>query len=195
METTSRAGGGYNTPNASGSGALGRYQIIRGTWKRFAPLAGLPANAPMTPENQEKVAHAMAAHYARMYHGDKRLMASAWLREDWAQGLASGTLSAHEFYDPIGTNASLHDYIKKATGQDVHYTPGKAWNYQDTYGKTPHGAANVTIYNTTHVGQIVVSGEHANPDEVAKRVKKKLQEQDKATKARLIREFQPVVGP
>lgn len=51
------SGGDYNAVN-SFSGASGKFQFMPETWRAVAPMAGLPPDAPMTPENQEKVARA-----------------------------------------------------------------------------------------------------------------------------------------
>lgn len=70
------SGGRYNARNAS-SGAYGKYQIMPSNWGPWAQKAGLSANAPQTPENQEKVARAA---FQRLWGvlKDWRLVAIAW---------------------------------------------------------------------------------------------------------------------
>lgn len=76
-QETGGGAGGYTTPNATGSGAYGRYQIMPGTWRAWATRAGLGPNAPMTPENQEMVARRAALDYYRQF-GNWRDAAIAW---------------------------------------------------------------------------------------------------------------------
>lgn len=70
------SGGRYNARNSS-SGAYGKYQIMPSNWPSWAQKAGLSANAPQTPENQEKVARAA---FQRLWGTlkDWRLVAIAW---------------------------------------------------------------------------------------------------------------------
>ena len=54
---TNESGGDYNAVNST-SGARGKYQIMPENWAQWAVDAGLSADAPMTPANQEIVADA-----------------------------------------------------------------------------------------------------------------------------------------
>lgn len=54
---TNESGGDYNAVNPT-SGARGKYQIMPENWSPWAQDAGLSADAPMTPENQEIVVNA-----------------------------------------------------------------------------------------------------------------------------------------
>lgn len=71
------SGGRYDAHNSS-SGAYGKYQIMPANWSNWARQAGLPANAPQTPQNQEKVARAAFEKLAKGYHGDWSRVAGAW---------------------------------------------------------------------------------------------------------------------
>lgn len=71
------SGGRYDARNA-GTGAYGKYQILPQNWASWARKAGLSANAPMTPENQERVARAAFERLAKSYHGDWARVAGAW---------------------------------------------------------------------------------------------------------------------
>ena len=66
----------YNLVNRD-SGARGKFQFMPSTWSEYAEKAGLGANAPMTAENQEKVAR---YNMSRLYqeYGNWRDVAIAW---------------------------------------------------------------------------------------------------------------------
>lgn len=71
------SGGRYDARNKT-TGAYGKYQILPSNWASWARKAGLSANAPMTPENQEKVARAAFERLAKSYKGDWSRVAAAW---------------------------------------------------------------------------------------------------------------------
>lgn len=60
------SGGNYDAVN-SRTGASGRYQIMPENWPVWSREAGLPADAPMTPENQDKVAEYKLKQYVDAY--------------------------------------------------------------------------------------------------------------------------------
>jgi LAS superfamily LD-carboxypeptidase LdcB len=70
------SGGNYDATNKS-SGAHGKYQIMPANWASWAREAGLAANAPQTPENQEIVAKAKISQYYAQF-GDWGKVAKAW---------------------------------------------------------------------------------------------------------------------
>ena len=74
---TQESGGSYTARNSS-TGAYGKYQILPSNWSSWAQKAGLPANAPQTPENQEKVATAAFQRLAKSYGNDWSRVAAAW---------------------------------------------------------------------------------------------------------------------
>ncbi|MBR3748099.1 MAG: transglycosylase SLT domain-containing protein, partial [Selenomonadaceae bacterium] len=70
------SGGDYDLTNPD-SGAAGAFQIMPDNWSAWAQDAGLSADAPMTPENQERVArHKMLEYYSKF--GNWRDVAIAW---------------------------------------------------------------------------------------------------------------------
>lgn len=70
------SGGNYGARNA-GSGASGKYQIMPANWPSWAQRAGLPRNAPQTPQNQEIVARRVMLDYFEQF-GNWRDVAVAW---------------------------------------------------------------------------------------------------------------------
>lgn len=70
------SGGNYSAENTD-SGAAGAFQIMPENWPSWAEAAGLGADAPMTQENQNKVArHKMSEYYQQF--GNWRDVAIAW---------------------------------------------------------------------------------------------------------------------
>jgi hypothetical protein len=55
------SGGDYTAHNTSGSGASGKYQIIRGTWAAFGGTRYAPEAAQATPAQQDEIAAKIAA--------------------------------------------------------------------------------------------------------------------------------------
>lgn len=72
----SESGGSYTLVHPQ-SGATGKYQFLPGTWNDKASQYLGNGGAPMTPENQEKVARAWASDMYKKY-GDWRVVAIAW---------------------------------------------------------------------------------------------------------------------
>ena len=70
------SGDDYNAVNER-TGASGRFQILPSNWPAWARRAGLPANAPRTPENQERVARRILSDYYTQF-GNWRDVAIAW---------------------------------------------------------------------------------------------------------------------
>lgn len=69
------SGGNYNASNPSG--ATGAYQILRSNWPSWAAAAGIGANAPWTPANQDTVAKHRMTHYYDTF-GSWEAVAAAW---------------------------------------------------------------------------------------------------------------------
>lgn len=147
----SRGSGGYNaigpwTTNAQGrrGRAMGRYGIMDYNWAEWAAEAGLPRNAPMTPENQDKVAKARLQKYLKMYK-DRKLVYAAWHGgEGAANKLAKGDTSVLGRRDALGT--SIGDYVNKATGSPF-YPTGGASNY--TGGSQQTNNVTLNLYGQT----------------------------------------------
>ncbi len=78
--SSQESGGDYDAvgpTTRSGENAQGRYQILPSNWPSWAVEAGLPADAPQTPMNQEIVArHKMLAYYDQF--GSWESVAVAW---------------------------------------------------------------------------------------------------------------------
>lgn len=107
--------GDYNVENnsnaASGRVARGKYQIIDGTWQTYAPKAGLDANAPRTPENQEKVARAMAEEYYDLTGGDTGQMAACWYVGSPVTGWSQEALNRPQISDDGTVYPSIQEYM------------------------------------------------------------------------------------
>jgi hypothetical protein len=85
------SGGNYSSRN-SDSGASGKYQIMPSNWPSWSKLAGLPSNAAMTPENQERVAKTVMTMYYNQF-GNWRDVAIAWYAGPGKVGAATDMLN------------------------------------------------------------------------------------------------------
>lgn len=85
------SGGRYDAVNKT-SGAYGKYQIMPANWGAWAVAAGLPANAPKTPQNQELVAK---THMLRLFkiYGNWESVAYVW--NTGTKPPASGTFNGY----------------------------------------------------------------------------------------------------
>jgi hypothetical protein len=72
-----RESSGDPTARNARTGAYGEFQIMPQNWPKWAPMAGLPSNAPQTPDNQRKVAKAVMSSYYKQF-GNWRDVAIAW---------------------------------------------------------------------------------------------------------------------
>ncbi|MCK9521135.1 MAG: transglycosylase SLT domain-containing protein, partial [Dehalococcoidia bacterium] len=109
------SGGDYTVQHAK-TGAYGKYQIMPANWAPWAKEAGLAADAPMTPENQETVANFKWNQYMTRY-GDDQLAATAWFAGPGAaQRLMNGDMTVLEKQDANGTTVA--EYIQKTTGRE-----------------------------------------------------------------------------
>ncbi|MGE3705129.1 MAG: transglycosylase SLT domain-containing protein [Vicinamibacterales bacterium] len=70
------SGGSYSAENPH-SGAYGKWQIMPSNWPAWSREAGLPAGAPQTPENQEKVVRYKLQQYYDKY-GNWEDVAAVW---------------------------------------------------------------------------------------------------------------------
>lgn len=115
------SGGNYDAINESnaesGITARGAYQITDGTWAQFAPQAGLSADAPRTPENQEKVARAMAEHYYDLTGGDEAQMAACWYHGSPVTGWSQEALNAPQVSDDGTAYPSVQEYMDSVTSR------------------------------------------------------------------------------
>ncbi len=88
------SGGNYDSRNTD-SGAKGKYQIMPSNWPSWSKLAGLPSNAPMTPENQELVARTVMTMYYNQF-GNWRDVAIAWYAGPGKVGAATDVLNRRQ---------------------------------------------------------------------------------------------------
>jgi hypothetical protein len=100
------SGGNYNAVNKS-SGAHGKFQIMPANWGPWAKEAGLGANAPKTPENQDKVARFKMQQYYNQF-GDWDLVAKAWY---------SGPGNVHKNVSGGGAYPDSDTYAKQVAGR------------------------------------------------------------------------------
>ena len=115
------SGGNYDAINESnaesGITARGAYQITDQTWAQYAPQAGLSADAPRTPENQEKVARTMAEHYYDLTGGDEAQMAACWYHGSPVTGWSQEALNAPQVSDDGTAYPSVQEYMDSVTSR------------------------------------------------------------------------------
>ena len=104
------SGGNYNAQN-SRTGAYGKFQIMPSNWSAWSKEAGLGANAPRTPENQEKVARFKMLQYYRQF-GSWEAVAVAWFAGPGrAQRYVEGDTSVLNISDG---NITVGEYVRRA---------------------------------------------------------------------------------
>ncbi len=109
------SGGNYNARHPV-TGAAGKYQILPSNWPSWAKEAGLSPDAPMTPENQDRVGAFKWKQYLTRYQGNEQLAAAAWFTGPGnADRLAGGNLSVLNYMD--ANRVSVGDYIARTTGR------------------------------------------------------------------------------
>ena len=101
----------YGASNRGGSGAYGKYQFMPQYWPEFAQQAGLPANAPMTPENQERVARARVSMLYNQY-GNWADVAAVWYSGRPLTGMSEATANASQSGGP-----SIRQYANEVVGR------------------------------------------------------------------------------
>lgn len=100
----SEGSGGYNAKNGR-TGASGKYQIMPDNWPSWAEEAGLSADAPMTPENQEIVARHKLKEYYDKYGA--RGAAIAWYGGEGALNYSDEALNRKQ---GNGNEPSINEY-------------------------------------------------------------------------------------
>ena len=152
--------GNYTARNPQ-SGAFGKYQIMPENWPQWAKDAGLGANAPMTPQNQEMVARTRLAYYMKEYGGNEQLVAAAWYGgEGAANRLRKGDLKALDIGPRAGMKGpTIGQYIEQVTGAQ--------------YGRK-NGGGSQTIDASIGDIHVSVSGTNLSADEVANKVYERL---------------------
>lgn len=113
------SGGSYTAANRR-TGAAGRYQIMPGNWPSWSREAGLPANAPRTPENQERVARFKMEQYRRQF-GSWEAVAVAWYAgPDDAAVWVKNPNDRRFDRKPTPREPTIREYVQRVSG------PGKA---------------------------------------------------------------------
>lgn len=98
------SGGNYNAVNGR-TGASGKYQIMPENWSAWAQEAGLSADAPMTPENQEIVARHKLGEYYDKYGA--RSAAMAWYAGEGSLNYSEEALNRKQ---GKGDEPSINEY-------------------------------------------------------------------------------------
>lgn len=105
------SGGNYDAVNAR-TGASGKYQIMPENWPVWSKEAGLPDNAKMTPENQEKVARFKLKQYWDKY--GPRGAAIAWYAGEGALSYSDDALNRKQ---GNGDEPSINEYVDSILGR------------------------------------------------------------------------------
>lgn len=113
------SGGNYNAKN-SRTGASGKYQIMPDNWPSWSQEAGLPADAEMTPENQEIVARFKLKQYYDKYGA--RGAAIAWYGGEGALKYSADAMNRKQ---GNGDEPSINEYAdsvlaRMGTGHSTH---------------------------------------------------------------------------
>ena len=117
------SGGNYSAQNGR-TGAFGKYQIMPENWPAWAQEAGLSADAPQTPENQEIVAKyklgqyydelgpegALVAWYAGYQNGER------W-RDGAQDAIGAGGHYSWDAKQGNGDEPSVREYVQEALGR------------------------------------------------------------------------------
>lgn len=117
------SGGNYSAQNGR-TGAFGKYQIMPENWPSWAQEAGLSADAPQTPENQEIVAKyklgqyydelgpegALVAWYAGYQNGER------W-RDGAQDAIGAGGHYSWDAKQGNGDEPSVREYVQEALGR------------------------------------------------------------------------------
>lgn len=117
------SGGNYNAQNGR-TGAFGKYQIMPENWPSWAQEAGLSADAPQTPENQEIVAKYKLGQYYDELGAEGALV--AWYAgyrngERWRDGatdaIGEGGHYSWDARQGNGDEPSIREYVQQALGR------------------------------------------------------------------------------
>lgn len=106
------SGGNYNAENGD-TGAYGKYQIIPSNWPSWAEEAGIGADAPRTPENQEIVARFKLGQYYDKYGA--RGAAIAWYGGEGALNYSEEALNRKQ--GDNGEYPSINEYADEVLGR------------------------------------------------------------------------------
>lgn len=106
------SGGNYNAENGD-TGAYGKYQILPSNWPEWAEEAGIGADAPRTPENQEIVARFKLGQYYDKYGA--RGAAIAWYGGEGALNYSDEALNRKQ--GDNGEYPSINEYADEVLGR------------------------------------------------------------------------------
>ena len=106
------SGGSYNAENGD-TGAYGKYQIMPSNWPAWAEEAGIGADAPRTPENQEIVARFKLGQYYDKYGA--RGAAIAWYGGEGALNYSDEALNRKQ--GDNGEYPSINEYADEVLGR------------------------------------------------------------------------------
>lgn len=106
------SGGNYNAENGD-TGAYGKYQIVPSNWPAWAEEAGIGADAPRTPENQEIVARFKLGQYYDKYGA--RGAAIAWYGGEGALNYSDEALNRKQ--GDNGEYPSINEYADEVLGR------------------------------------------------------------------------------
>ena len=106
------SGGNYNAENGD-TGAYGKYQILPSNWPEWAEEAGIGADAPRTPENQEIVARFKLGQYYDKYGA--RGAAIAWYGGEGALNYSEEALNRKQ--GDNGEYPSINEYADEVLGR------------------------------------------------------------------------------
>lgn len=110
------SGGNYNAENAR-TGAFGKYQIMPSNWPAWAEEAGIGADAPQTPENQEIVTKYKLGQYYDQFGARGALV--AWYAGPGTaeQYIANPTSEAWNKKQGNGDEPSINEYVEQSLGR------------------------------------------------------------------------------
>ena len=106
------SGGSYDAENGD-TGAYGKYQILPSNWPEWAEEAGIGADAPRTPENQEIVARFKLGQYYDKYGA--RGAAIAWYGGEGALNYSDEALNRKQ--GDNGEYPSINEYADEVLGR------------------------------------------------------------------------------
>jgi len=140
---TQESRGDYNAKGAvqsDGDYAIGKYQIMKSNWSSWAQEAGLSADAPTTPENQDKVFKNKMHQYYVKYGPQGAAVA-------WYSGEANAERWVNGAADAIDGNGN-------------HYS----WDAQQGGAPSIRGYVNGVMSRTSYSGTPETTETVANPD-------------------------------
>lgn len=151
------SGGNYNITNKD-SGAAGKYQIMPKNWPAWSKEAGLGANAPRTPQNQETVARFKMQQYLNQF-GSPEAVAVAWYAGPGAAKEYLKNPNAAKFTKKQGKYPSIRDYARSISS--------KLGGGTGATGKGPGGNKDADVWGNELASQfgLRVSSGYRSPAE------------------------------